>query len=297
MFEMLKNNEEIDQRFGDRFDLLKIEKYEHLREVESYFIEIMKNYPTNYCYDLTAFEHPYFDNINYTIFSDFFMMKPLQPDLSNIQINEALIYGDSFKIDYFQIYSELLKNKNLNKYKTKSTNVSNIEAVVALPGGNLLDKICFNKLKWIYRTHGKFAIFKPHPLTEPIEIDMLYEKIHKHINIANYDDDLYEYIKVADIVYSTHSSESVFYSLCLGKKVEPIDTFQHRMFGSFSHINNHLFETDNRKLVINKIFNDYRSGLINPIYQKDWKDRIEKYLDYIHEKRLNYRYKYIQQIP
>lgn len=289
------SDEERDIRFGTYKQKVNFEKYEHLREVEKFFLEEMKKYPTNTCYDLGALQHPYFDTVNYTNYSDFFMMRPLQPDLSHIQVDEALIYGENhFKVDFFNIYSDKLKKENVNKYKTAGKHVKNIEAVVVLIGNNKLDNMCFNKLKHIYNTYGKLAIFKPHPLVDGDMTDFFQKGIHKHANVANKESDVYEYIKDASIVYTTHWSETAFHSLCLGKKIDPIDTFQSKFFGSFSHINKHFFETNNPEYVINKMFNDYRSGLVNPKYQDDWEERISKYLKYIHEKRKDYRYKYVQ---
>jgi hypothetical protein len=291
------SDEEIEIRFGPYAKIVNFDKYHHLIEVEEYFLEEMKQYPTSPCHDLNANEHPYFDNVNYTNFSDFFMMHPLQPELSYIQTEDALIYGETeFAVDFFSIYAKRLKEDNFNKYKTSSRNDTPNEAVVVLIGNNEINKLCFNKLKYIYSEHGTLAVFKPHPMTnfEDMAHDEFFKKnIHKHINIADREDDVYDYIKNAEVVYTSHWSETAFHALCLGKRIEPIDTFQSKIFGSFSHINKHLFETENPEYVINKMFNDYRCGLVNPKYQKDWKERVSKYLSYIHQKRKNYRFKYI----
>lgn len=295
-YDMFSESEN-DIRFGDYTEHVNLDKYEHLLEVEEFFLEEMKQYPTSACYDLGAAEHPYFDNVNYTNFSDFFMMHPLQPELKHIQTEEALIYGsEDTDVDYFEIYSNRLKEENVNKYNTKSRNDKPNKAVVVLPGTNLIDNICFNKLKYIYHEHGTLAVFKPHPLTDFHEIS--YQQhykntIHRHATVADKDEDVYAYIKQADVVYTTHCSETAFHSVCLGKKVQPIDKFNAKMFGSFSHINKHIFETNNPKYIINKMFNDYRSGLVNPKYQSDWKERVSAYLSYIHKKRDSYRYKYL----
>lgn len=284
-------------RFGDYTKNVNLHKYDHLIEVADFFLEEMQKYPTSPCYDLGACEHPYFDNVNYTNFSDFFMMHPLQPELSHVQIDEALIYGsDDVPIDFYSIYAKRLQEENLNKYKTASRNEKPNTAVVILPGSNQIQRICNKKLKYIYEEHGTLAVFKPHPLTSFHEIsntDYLKSIIHKHATIADKEEDVYAYIKDADMVYTTHLSETVFHASCLGKKVHPIDMFNEKQFMAFSHINKHLFETDNPKYVINKMMNNYRSGLVNPRYQLDWKERVVAYLEYIHDKRDSYRYKYI----
>lgn len=297
MTQGMLDEDERQERFGDYIEHVNFEKYEHLLEVEAFFLEEMQKYPTSTCYDLGAAEHPYFDNINYTNFSDFFMMRPLQPELANIQTEEALIYGSTEPdFNFYFVYSDRLTRENLNKYTTKGRSAKNCTAVVVLSGSNALDFVCKKKMLFIYREHGTLAVYKPHPLTHFAEAsveDSLKSSVHKHITVADKDEDVYSYIKDAEVVYTTHWSETAFHAACLGKRVEPIDKFNEKLHGSYGHINKHIFETDNPKYVINKMFNDYRSGLVHPTYQPDWKERILKYLDYIHDKRSNYRTKYL----
>lgn len=293
-FKNFMSEKEIDTRWGDYKSEVNFSLYDHLSDPVMYLKEKMEQYPTHLSYDVCFLEKPYFNTITYTNFSDFLFIKPLQPDLANIQTTEALIYGsDNFETDFFDIYSNKLKQENMNKYKTKDIKNPSFKAVVCLVGQNRNVDMCYNKLKYIYEEHGKLAVYKPHPLTEPDFINSYYNNINKRIIISSKQDNVYDYIKNADIVYTTHWSETAFHSLCLGKQISPIDTFQSRFFGSFSPINSHLFETDKPKYTINKLFNDYRSGLINPKYQKDWKEKIDLYLDYIHEKRLEWRFKYV----
>lgn len=289
------DKEETEARFGDYKGKVNFHKYEHLKEVEDFFKSEMKKHSTNFCFDLEASERPYFDNLNYTNYGDFFVLHPLQPDLSHIQTREALIYGsDDFEVNYFEEYSNRVLYEDINKYKTTGRLDVPTEAVVCLIGQNKNRVMCYNKLRHIYQEHGKFATYKPHPLTDQGFIDSYKKNINKNITLADKDHDVYAYIKCSEVVYTTHSSETAFHSLCLGKRIEPIDTFQSRFFGSFSHINTHLFEAGkNSEYVINKLFNDYRSGIIHPLYQSDWKERVSKYLEYIHEKRRWYRFKYV----
>lgn len=297
MIKDMFSDSENEIRFGPYAKNVNFDKYSHLSEVEDFFLQEMQKYPTSPCYDLGGFEHPYFDNVNYTNFSDFFMMHPLQPAMTSIQTQEALIYGsDVFDVDFFDIYSQRLLKENINKYKTSSrVDVPN-KAVVILPGTNKLSEVCFKKLQYIYQEHGTLVVFKPHPLTSfdsKPNTESYKDKIHKHAWIADKDEDVYAYIKDADVVYTTHMSETAFHAACMGKRIEPIDHFKAVDHGSFAHVNRHLFETDDPKYVINKMLNNYRSGLVNPKYQQDWKERVVAYLAYIHDKRNSYRYKYI----
>lgn len=294
MYNMMFDDEEKRIRFGDYEKNVNFDKYDHLSEAVQYLFNKIQDYPTHLAADVGAAEHPYFDTICYTNYSDFLCMRPLQPDLSHIQTQEALIYGSNdFSVDYFNIYANRLVKENFNKYKTKNCINHKFNALVCFVGQNKNDIMCYNKLKYIYKEYGKLAIYKPHPLTESSFLQTFHDNIHRKITLASKDHDVYEYLKNVDIVYTTHWSETAFHAVCLGKKIDPIDTFQSRFFGSFSHINTHLFETNKPKYIINKLLNDYRSGLVNPKYHIDWKERIDLYLDYIHQKRSEWRFKYV----
>ena len=60
--------------------------------------------------------------------------------------------------------------------------------------------------------------------------------------------------------------------------------------GSFACINNHLFTNqDNVKEYVNKVFSSPKSGIINPAIDKNWKEKVDKYMDYICKKREVYK--------
>lgn len=285
---------EIELRFGDYKSNVNFSKYHHLRPVESYLQQAIEAYPTHCSHDVECLEHPYFDTIGYRNFSDFLSIRPLQPDLSANQITEALIYGDSDSaVDFYGIYADRLASENMNKYATSGGPSSKLEATVALIGQNKAQNMCVNKLRHIYATHGKLAAYKPHPLTGSEYLENLHKTVHRCAIFVSKEQDVYSYIARSEVVYTSHWSETAFHALCMGKQISPIDTFQSRQFASFSHFNAHLFETDEPRLVINRVLNDYRSGFVHPKYHPDWRDRIDRYLDYIHAKRQSYRFKYV----
>ena len=43
------------------------------------------------------------------------------------------------------------------------------------------------------------------------------------------------------------------------------------------------------KEYINKTFSSYKSGIINPEVDKNWKEKVDKYMDYIVNKRETYK--------
>jgi len=63
--------------------------------------------------------------------------------------------------------------------------------------------------------------------------------------------------------------------------------------GAFYHINKNLFTEKDPKEWVNKTFSSHKSGVINPNVDKDWKEKIDKYLEYIHKVRQDNKYKYV----
>jgi hypothetical protein len=104
------------------------------------------------------------------------------------------------------------------------------------------------------------------------------------------DIDLYYFLNKAKKVYTTHIRESCIYSAVLGKEYESIDNLKGVERGSFYHINKHLFlHRDNPNDFINKVFSSHKSGVINPLVDKNWEDKLDKYLKYITHQRNMYK--------
>ena len=99
-------------------------------------------------------------------------------------------------------------------------------------------------------------------------------------------------------VYTTHISESCIYASVLGKDIEPIDVWNMIDRGSFYCFNRNLFRIQAEGGVpdewINKVFSSPRSGVINPLMNKNWKDSVDEYLEYIHKERKKYKNWYIE---
>lgn len=292
------DDEDIMQRQGRCHRV--VEKFYDLKEVEDFFSTIIEDYPFGITFDISALEKPHFGNLNYTNFSDFFIMHPLSPDISYQQTIDALTFDSDDNFDYVEYYKKRIEEGVANKYAGRnSATIKKYNAVVVLPAlVKIRSHICNNKLRHIAEEHGKHAIFKPHPLTTKDELNQIMEMLQSFTTVVDPDEDVYEYILNADYLYTSHWSETVLAGVALDKKMEPIDTFQNRLFGSFSHINHQLFNSlpNERKTVLNKIFNNYRSGMVNPNTQPDWKERMVKYLDYILEKRNHVKTHYIGRI-
>ena len=256
---LLFDDKENHIRLGDIVSLK--DEYRNMEEPINFLLSIMEDYETDVSHDLSAAERPYFKTLNYTTFGKCLMISPLQPDLARQQIIDSIIDNKSDKQNYVEYFADIVKTNRANKYKELAKKSDyKCSALVVLPGGNkLFTNVCMNKMNYILDEHGKLAVFKPHPLTSKEDIAEFKKRLGDKQNLATIldpYDDLYQYMLKADIVYTSHCSESALYARCLDKEISPIDTFQTRLFNSFSHINNEIFMNDDLDLV-NKIFSSY----------------------------------------
>ena len=196
--------------------------------------------------------------------------------------------------------SWLVKNvvdKNSNKYKHRTEEIDKYPAkdyLVVLPGSNKLrENVCLNKLKHIVNKHGNNVLFKPHPITTHQIIGELKDFFGEE-NILPKNVDMYYYMQKAKGVYSTQISESALYAAVLGKTIEPVDVWNNIQRGSFYCVNSYIyFNQDNIKEYVNRTFSSYKSGIINPELDKNWKKKVDDYIEYICEKREKYKDWYI----
>ena len=80
--------------------------------------------------------------------------------------------------------------------------------------------------------------------------------------------------------------------------LKPKDVWNMIDRGSFYCFNRNLFRIQAEGGVpdewINKVFSSPRSGVINPLMNKNWKDSVDEYLEYIHKERKKYKNWYIE---
>lgn len=266
-----------------------------LKQVEKYFINRCVEKKIFWSFDCTGEESHNFKTLNYATYAGLFIMHPLHTETSMSQMHEAL-FDNETKLNFSEFILKNYNENNANKYTYQCDQYDkNIDALVVLPGENKIrTNICLNKLKWIIAKHGKKVVIKPHPLTLPQTIDELC----KELNITNdyfapINCDLYSLHRKASVVYTTHISETALYSILLDKAISPIDAIQARIPGSFSHINHYLFTNQNAKTMIDKMFSSYKSGVVHPEIDKNWKEKIDKYIDYILNVRERQKYFYI----
>lgn len=284
------DEEEHKLRLGDStFFTHRLEK---LKPVEQFFLEELKKYPSVASYDCSAQQPFQFWTVNYTSYAGFFMMHPLQDEIKHIQMRDALSHEANDGIDYVKHFSDRVLNNVANKYTHIGSDVGcrDYTKLAVLPGSNLFKAhVSVPKLRWVVEEHGKLAAIKPHPLTQPLNLEELKDMLLPSASILAPTEDMYSIMPYVDTVYASHNSESVLHAVCLDKKIEPLSNYNNRLTCGFSHINEILFSSMEPTSDVFKIFSSYKSGLVNPELQSDWKERIVAYLEYIHKLRLHMR--------
>lgn len=244
-----------------------------LEEVESYVVDAVLSEGIEVSNDCTAHENPYFKTINYTTYAGMLIMHPLNFELSFRQMWDALADGLQ-PLDYTKPIIERFNSGSISKYK--DMHPSSLSGDVAvLAGSNKLEQhIDLTKVASID------AIVKPHPLTSVEDLELVEDYCGRS-RVADPRCDLYSLIEGSETVYTSHISETAFTSLCLGKKIEPIDKLETRLTGAFSHINYFCFSYDNPIEVLCKIFTSAKSGVICPQVDVNWKAKVDAYIGYI----------------
>ena len=284
------NKKELQGRIGP---LKKSKSLYDLEQVEGYVIRRASELGLETSYDVMAEEMPYFKTLAYTEYAGCFYLQPLNFKLRNEQMQEAWHDSDSEIVDYHSWFVDKVVNNNNNKY-TDREDVSNKypakNAIVVLPGSNKVrENVCLNKLKWIKQKYGDNVYFKPHPITTHQIIGELKDFFGEDCILPR-DADMYYFLQKANEVYTTHISESCLYAVALGKPTQPIDVWNNIQRGSFYCINNYLmYHQVSGKEYINKTFSSYKSGIINPAVDKDWRKKVDAYLDWIYLRRECYK--------
>ena len=264
-----------------------------LSEVEQVFEDMMlaKMPEVEISHDCIANENPDYKTINFTTYAGCFIMHPLNYNLSQQQMIDALGEPDQKTADRFKEYFiDKINNTNANKYvQVKEKPTEYVDELIVLPGSDKLKKfVDMIKLKRLRETVPSLGI-KPHPLTNEGDYK---EQCGFFSNSVNYkgSTDLYDILKKANTIHTTHLSESAMYAAVLHKNIGNIDKYFKRDECSFFHINSLIFGRckDTAHVNVLKAFSDYRSGVIQPLVDNNWVDKLEKYIDYVkHVKQLN----------
>lgn len=284
------NKKELAKRIGP---LKKSKELDELEQVEGYVIRKSREADLEHSYDVIAEEMPYFKTLGYTEYATSFIIQPLNYKLRNEQMSDALNHNVQKPDDWASYLIDVVQNKSANKYQNRIESTDKYQAkdnLVILPGSNKVKtNVCLNRMKAISKEHGNNIYFKPHPITTHQIVGELKDFFGEE-NILPRDVDMYYYLQKAKKIYTTHISESALYASVLGKRIEPIDVWNGIQSGSFYCINNYLFVNQKDvKNYVNKTFSSYKSGIVNPAIDKNWKEKVDKYFDYITKKRDLYK--------
>lgn len=279
---MLDHND-LKKHIGNKIRLT--DRLNNLKKVEQYFVQKCNEERIEYSYDCTANEQTFYNTLNYTSFAGLFIMHPLCYSAQMFQMYDARCDKLPSAGHVEWIESNLLNN-DISKYvkpdgsMMDSQQIEDFKAIVVLPGSNkIYEHTSDVKLKNIIARHGKDLVIKPHPITKQAVLDDL-ENIKGESILADKHSNLYQLIRQANIVYTSHISETALTSLLLGKKISPMEKFVNRLTGSFSHINHFCFTEPDPVPTIKSIFASPKSGIVHPDIDKDWKGKIDKYFEY-----------------
>ena len=284
------NRKVLKERIGH---LQKNDKLDYLEQVEGYVIRKCSENGIEYAYDVMAEEMPYFKTMAYTELATCFYLQPLNYKIRDAQMPDAWYDKDHKVLDYASYFVSNITDNTANKYKNREDDYHKWPAkdyLVILPGSNKLkDRCCLNKMRHIKKLHGNNVYFKPHPITTHQIIGEMKDLFGQE-NVLPREMDMYYYIQKAKKVYTTHLSESAVYAAVLGKDIEPFDVWNNIFYGSFYCVSNHLFDNKhNARDYINKVFSSPKSGIICPRIDKNWKEKVDKYFEYITAKRDKYK--------
>ena len=115
-----------------------------------------------------------------------------------------------------------------------------------------------------------------------------------HVNYKG-STDLYDVLKNANTIHTSHLSESALYAAVLHKNIGNIDNYWKRPECSFWHLNSLIFGRPKETADVNilRAISNYKSGVIQPLVDNNWVDKLEKYLDYIRTVRQLYKGRYV----
>ena len=285
------NKKVLEERIGS---LKKNTNLYDLEIIEGYVIRKCEELDIEYSYDVIAEEMPYFKTLSYTEHAGNFYLQPLNLKFRLESITEAFNDDSQYEIvDFASHMAKRVQEKAANKYQNRKQDFSkykDVEYLAVLPGSNILKKnTCLNKLKYIKKKYGNNIYFKPHPITTHSIVGELKDLLGTE-NVLPRDIDLYHFLNKAKKVYSTHWSETVANCLALGTPVEALDVYNDIHKASFYVINTQAFANQTKgKEWINKVFSSPKSGVINPTIDKDWREKVDQYFNYISEKRDFYK--------
>lgn len=276
------------------------EKVKKLTVVEDYFLEKVKEYDFEVCYDCTAEEPVVWKTLNYTTYAGCFIMHPLRGQAAKQQMMDAYVHG-SYNNSWITYFNEKLKRRDASKYKRgperDTETIPDVDILVVLAGHNKIAKhTCAGSLLRLHSLSDN-VWYKRHPISNQKVYDDLFNHLKaqgvKNINVVEEDMDLYDQMQFCGRVATGFASESALYTVADGLPLICTDLYQNKNTAPFYHINWFLFYEEDPAYFVNKAFDSYKSGIINPDVDTDWKYKVDQYLSYISNQRKKYGGMYV----
>ena len=283
---------ETKDRIGPK--LKKSKFLDSLEEVEDFFINQSMERGYDNAYDVVAAENPCFKTLSYTEYGSNFMVMPLNNDLRRDMILDSLISPLGEIIRWDKYYEQVISNKAANKYSDRNTinKIARKSLIVPVGTNKFIDILDIEKIADVCKRESAFV--KPHPITTHEYIGLLMDKCGED-SVLKRDDDLYALMVNSKKIYTTHYSESMLYAAMLGKDIDVVDKLGRHYLAGFWHFNSFILRTPKKNRIpqLNKILSSHHSGVFNPRIEKDWKNKMILFLDYMDERRKHFEGVYI----
>ena len=272
-----------------------------LKECEFVFKTIMADRmpDVEISHDCIADENPHFKTMNFTTYAGCFIMHPLVPKLAHQQMIDAVADMKYSTLGrYRDDFVDKVNSGKASKYlQVKQAPKKMCKDLIVLPGTNkVAEHISMFKLAKLRDECDSLAV-KPHPLTTQKELDELEVFFSKNKNcyVCDVQDDLYELLKGADRVHTTHMSESALYASVLEKEITSIEKYKTINRASFYHINSLIFGKPKNVSFVQPMlaFGSDLSGVVIPEVDDSWLDKIALYIEYMRETRNIYKGCYV----
>jgi len=276
------NLEDWKERIGTR--VTKTAFLGELKQVEDYFVDGCIERGLDAVYDITADENPDFKTMGYTEWASSFIAYPLNNNLRRDMITDAEL-DDVEVIDFSSYFDSVIESNNANKYtdRQKPRQIPRKNLVV-LVGSNVMREIV-SLVKLVEIKDRGDVYFKPHPLTTHEIIGIMKDNLGEE-NVLPRDLDMYHFLNGAEKVYGTYYTEAMLYASVQEKDIETIELRHRGERAGFFHLNRWLFRLKgDKRNRINKMLSSPYSGVFNPRVDKDWKNKVDLFLNYMMEQK------------
>ena len=240
-------------------------------------------------YDVVASENPCFKTLSYTEWGGNFMVMPLNNDLKRDMVLDSLLSPIGTVLRWDEYYKKVVSEKTANKYANRNSinKIPRKSLIVPVGTNKFIDVLDINKMADICKRESAFI--KPHPITTHEYIGLLMDRCGED-SVLKRDDDLYAMMTGADKIYTTHYSESMLYAAMLSKDIDVVDRLGKHFLAGFWHFNSFILRTPKEARIpqLNKILSSHHSGVFNPRIEKDWKNKMILFLDYMDERRRHF---------